>query len=215
MNLTVNSFTSVTVSWTNNETGPYSLYLDRATDSAFTLNVVSEVLASGTTSFTDTLLDYHNVYYYRVRTVNESGTANSTTATGFLAFFSIVDATVVALGLEDNRHLGFSIVDATVVALGLEDNRHLGFSVVDTTAVALGLEDNRHFGIAVVDTTSVILVQPHPHFSIGILDLTSVLLGIEYQRDYPLNITDGTLVNMYSSWAGPRAGMKAVIKLLT
>jgi hypothetical protein len=66
-----------TLSWTNNEPKAYALYLDRATDPAFTLNLVSEVLASGQTSFADSLLTPGTTYYYRVRTVNASGSSVS------------------------------------------------------------------------------------------------------------------------------------------
>lgn len=65
------------LSWTNNETTPHMLYLDRATDPGFTQNVVSEVLPMGTTSFSDTQVVVGTQYYYRVRAVNASGSSVS------------------------------------------------------------------------------------------------------------------------------------------
>jgi hypothetical protein len=59
--------------WTNNELGPYNIYLDTADDAGFTTNVVSEVLTPGTSSFS--VLVPGN--YYRIRTVNWAGTSLS------------------------------------------------------------------------------------------------------------------------------------------
>lgn len=73
---------AILLSWANNELNPYVLYLDRATNSGFTANVVSEVLPMGTTSFNDPLVVPGTVYFYRVRTVNASGTTNSATVSG-------------------------------------------------------------------------------------------------------------------------------------
>ena len=67
----------VALSWTNNETHAANIYLDRATDSAFTANLASEVLTFGATSFTDTTIVSGTSYYYRIRTVNANGTTNS------------------------------------------------------------------------------------------------------------------------------------------
>jgi hypothetical protein len=75
----------VTATWTNNETGAYALYLDRANDSGFSVNVVSQVLAQGTASFADSFItSWHTAtvpngfnYYYRVRAVNASGSSVS------------------------------------------------------------------------------------------------------------------------------------------
>jgi len=67
--------TSVSLTWVNNATQGYALYLDRAADSGFSVNLVSEVLNAGQTSFTDTIPG--TTYYYRVRAVNASGSSIS------------------------------------------------------------------------------------------------------------------------------------------
>jgi len=72
-------------SWTNVESNSYSLFLDRATDSGFTQNVVSESLVATTTSFIDSSVVGGTTYYYRVRTVNASGTNYSQSI-----FFSLI-----------------------------------------------------------------------------------------------------------------------------
>jgi hypothetical protein len=59
--------------WTNNEPLAANIYLDSANDSRFTTNLVSEVLPAGATSYTVSVAGT----YYRIRTVNASGTAVS------------------------------------------------------------------------------------------------------------------------------------------
>lgn len=69
----------VSLSWNNNQTPGYDLYVDRATNSGFTDNVVSDLVTSTTTSYVDTYnISSGTDYYYRIRTVNGAGTSNST-----------------------------------------------------------------------------------------------------------------------------------------
>jgi hypothetical protein len=67
---------SVLLSWTNNEPNPANIYLDRALDAAFSVNLASEVLPTGATSFIDSV-DPAGGMFYRVRAVNASGTSVS------------------------------------------------------------------------------------------------------------------------------------------
>lgn len=62
-----------TAHWTNNETGGYALYIDNSNTPDFA-TVISEVLPYGTTTFTITA---QPGTYYRIRTVNASGTSLS------------------------------------------------------------------------------------------------------------------------------------------
>jgi hypothetical protein len=74
---------SAVLAWQNNEPKGADIYLDRATDPEFTQNVVADLLPQGTTSFTDSLIQPGLKYFYRVRTVNASGSSfSSTAATG-------------------------------------------------------------------------------------------------------------------------------------
>ncbi len=73
------SSSQVNLTWTNVEPAAYALYLDRASDGSFTQNVSSRVLVSGTTTYSDMTVSAGNVYFYRVRTVNGSGTSDSNT----------------------------------------------------------------------------------------------------------------------------------------
>jgi len=69
------SANSVRLSWTNNATNQTGFALDRATDSAFTQNVVTQTLPASPTSFTDTAagMTPGNTYYYRIRATNSAG----------------------------------------------------------------------------------------------------------------------------------------------
>jgi fibronectin type 3 domain-containing protein len=72
---------SVNLNWTNNATNQTSFKLDRATNSTFTANLITQVLPATPFSFTDTAagLTPGNTYYYRIRASNSLGdSANST-----------------------------------------------------------------------------------------------------------------------------------------
>jgi len=53
------------------------LYVDIANDRAFNKVIASELLAPGTTTFTDTVPPAGRKIYYRIRAVNASGTSSS------------------------------------------------------------------------------------------------------------------------------------------
>jgi hypothetical protein len=77
------SATSVTLTWTNNATNQTGFHLDRATDSGFTQNLITENLPATPNSFTDTAtgLAPGNTFYYRLRAYNAAGdSGNSNTA---------------------------------------------------------------------------------------------------------------------------------------
>jgi fibronectin type 3 domain-containing protein len=76
--------TSVTLNWTNNATNQTGFHLDRATDSAFTQNLITQTLPATPNSFTDTAtgLAPGSTFYYRIRAFNTAGdSANSNMAT--------------------------------------------------------------------------------------------------------------------------------------
>jgi fibronectin type 3 domain-containing protein len=77
------SATSVTLTWTNNAANQTGFHLDRATDSGFTQNLITENLPDSPNSFTDTAtgLAPGNTFYYRLRAYNAAGdSGNSNTA---------------------------------------------------------------------------------------------------------------------------------------
>lgn len=84
MNYSINSSGYVTITWVNTEPNAASVYVVRANDSSFTVNVVQDYVGistgSGTppNSYIDTLAPSSGYpYYYEIETVNASGTAYS------------------------------------------------------------------------------------------------------------------------------------------
>jgi fibronectin type 3 domain-containing protein len=77
------SATSVTLNWTNNATNQTGFHLDRATDSGFTQNLITQTLPASPNTFTDTAtgLAPGSTFYYRLRAYNAAGdSGNSNTA---------------------------------------------------------------------------------------------------------------------------------------
>ncbi len=75
--------TSISLTWSSNSTNQTGFHLDRATDAAFTQNLITETLPGSPNSFTDTAtgLAPGNTYYYRIRAFNTAGdSANSNVA---------------------------------------------------------------------------------------------------------------------------------------
>ena len=135
---TAASATSVNLNWTNNAVNQTSFNLDRATDPAFTQNLITENLPASPNSFTDTStgLAPGNTYYYRLRAFNaagNSGYSNVASVTIPLApptptnqMVTGVSATEIDIQWQDNAgHLadGYHI---------LRSVNHGGFSVVAT-----------------------------------------------------------------------------------
>ncbi|HWE02877.1 MAG TPA: fibronectin type III domain-containing protein [Tepidisphaeraceae bacterium] len=74
--------TSVNLTWTNNATNQTGYHLDRATDPAFTQNLITQTLPASPNSFTDTAagLAPGNTFYYRLRAFNAAGDSGDTNA---------------------------------------------------------------------------------------------------------------------------------------
>ena len=75
--------TSINLNWTNNATNQTGFLLDRATDSGFTQNLITQSLPATPSSFTDTAtgLAPGGTFYYRIRALNVAGSsANSAPA---------------------------------------------------------------------------------------------------------------------------------------
>ncbi len=77
------SANSVALRWTNNAANETGFHLDRATDSNFTQNLITQTLPAAVSSYTDTAtgLAPGGTFYYRLRAFNDAGdSANSNVA---------------------------------------------------------------------------------------------------------------------------------------
>jgi fibronectin type 3 domain-containing protein len=121
------SATSVTLNWTNNAPNEAGFLLDRATDSGFTQNLITQTLPTTPYSFTDTAsgLAPGNTYYYRIRATNSAGpSGNSNTASATipvappkatLQSITAITTTSITMAWQDNAgHLasGYEILRA-------------------------------------------------------------------------------------------------------
>ena len=102
---------SVNLSWTNNETNSYSLYLDRATDSAFTQNFISIFASTTLSSYTDSNIVNDTKYYYRIRVITAAGVSTSSTVIGDFLLSSDTTAPQGEITVPSN---GATVVGRTV-----------------------------------------------------------------------------------------------------
>jgi fibronectin type 3 domain-containing protein len=122
------SGSSITLTWTNNATNQTGFLLDRATDSLFTQNLITQTLGGSVSSFTDSVtgLVPGGTYYYRIRANNTAGSsANSNVASATIpqspakptnAIVQNVTATEVDLAWTDNAGRnadGYNVYRAT------------------------------------------------------------------------------------------------------
>jgi hypothetical protein len=92
---------TVTVRWTNPTQAaginPTGITIQRATDSAFTLNVTSFAAASATaTSYVDSTVSGSTRYYYRLATVNVAGNGPWSTSANITTPVAVVGAPVAS-----------------------------------------------------------------------------------------------------------------------
>jgi hypothetical protein len=73
---TAASATQVNLTWTNNATNQTGFRIDRATDSGFTQNVVSQTAGASAVSFVDAGLTAGTTYFYRVEATNAAGASS-------------------------------------------------------------------------------------------------------------------------------------------
>ncbi len=114
LGVTVASATSINLNWTANDTDQTGYLLDRATDSGFTQNLVTQSLPATPAAFTDTYVGLASggTYFYRIRAVNALGSsANSNVASISIPFapakatdceFDSVTTTSISIQWIDN-----------------------------------------------------------------------------------------------------------------
>ena len=83
LNGTVVSSSRIDLSWTDNASNETSFYIDRATNSSFTQNLVTNSVGSNVTSYQDTGLSASTTYYYRVRASNIDGYSGYTNVVNY------------------------------------------------------------------------------------------------------------------------------------
>src|SRR5262249_40549255 len=108
--------TGINLTWSNNSTNQSGYHLDRATDSGFTQNLITQSLPATSNSFTDTAngLAPGSTFYYRIRAFNNAGeSANSNIASVKIPLAPptpsdahVVDATTTSLDLTWTDNAG-------------------------------------------------------------------------------------------------------------
>lgn len=82
------SSSQIDLSWTDNASNETSFTIDRATNSSFTQNLVTNTLSSNTTSYQDTGLAASTTYFYRVRASNLDGNSGYSSVVNYTTSIS-------------------------------------------------------------------------------------------------------------------------------
>ena len=152
LNATVISQTQISLSWTDNSSDEIGFYIDRASDSAFSTNVVTSAVGANVSTFNATGLTSASTYYFRVRAWNISGlSANSASASATTLHYAPTDVNLDNASVAENQpwgtlvgNLSSSDPDAgdsfsysLVSGSGGTDNA--SFSIVGTQLVTAGM----------------------------------------------------------------------------
>lgn len=147
-----NSDAQVTVSWTDNAADEFGFQIQRANDSAFTVNAqtsASPALTTGTGIYIDTGLASNTVYYYRILATNAVGASAYTGAASVLTFCS-APANPAAIGGNGNVSLAWN---ASAGATSYNLYRSLASGSEGSIAYATGITSNSSTDSSVTNGT--------------------------------------------------------------
>jgi len=142
---TATSATQVNLTWSDNSTNETGFAIDRATDSGFTLNLVTTTAAMNATSASITGLNPSTPYYFRIRATNgfnKSANSSSASATTLSANQTPTDITLSASSVAENQSVGTAV--GTLGTVDPDAGNTFTYSLVSGT----GSTDNTSFTIS-------------------------------------------------------------------
>jgi hypothetical protein len=145
LSATVVSGTQINLTWANSGTNQTGFLIDRATDSAFTQNLVTQSADASAVSFVDSALTPGTTYYYRLRIVNAAGDStisNTVSASTPQLPDAVSNLQVTAVGTQE---VDLSWTNNAANAAGIDVFRKLGGNspmlIASLPATATSLQD--------------------------------------------------------------------------
>ena len=198
------SQTQINLSWTDNSSNETGFYIDRATNSGFTANLVTNSVGANVTTYNSTGLTANTMYYYRVRAYNGGGSSTNTSTVSATTLPAIPTApSALTATAASNTQINLSWTDNSSNESGFYIDRanNSGFSAgLVTTSVGANVRTSNITGLS-GSTTYYFRVRA---YNAGGSSTNTSTASATTQADPVENITSAAAGNWSSAstWTG-------------
>ena len=185
LNATVISQTQISLSWTDNSSDEIGFYIDRASDSAFSTNLITSAVGANVTTFNAAGLTSASTYYFRVRAYNLSGpSANSASASATTLHYAPTDIALDNASVAENQPSG------TLVGTFSSSDPDAGDSFSYSLVSGSGGTDNASFAIAgsQLVTAGMFNYEAKDNYSIRIRSTDAG--GMSFEKAFVVTVTN-------------------------
>ena len=179
------SSTQINLTWSDNSTNETGFAIDRATDAAFTQNVVTTTVGQNATSASINGLNPTTLYYFRVRATNganQSANSSSASATTLSANRAPTDIALSASSIAENQPVGTAV--GTLSTTDPDVGNTFTYSLVSGT----GSTDNASFTISggTLQTAAVFNYETKNSYSIRVR--TTDQGGLSFEKTFTISV---------------------------
>jgi FtsP/CotA-like multicopper oxidase with cupredoxin domain len=119
----------IVVTWTDTSTNESGFRIQRATDNAFTTNVVTSQVNANVTTFTSPLLPHNGSYFFRVQSYNAQGSSPWANATPFPILTTVDTMPAAPSGVTATKVVSSATQDRITVTWTDNSNNETGFRI--------------------------------------------------------------------------------------
>ncbi len=185
LNATVTSQTQINLSWTDNSSDEIGFYIDRASDSAFSTNLITSAVGANVTTFNATGLTSASTYYFRLRAYNLSApSANSASASATTLHYAPTDIALDNASVPENQPWG------TLVGNLSSTDPDAGDSFTYSLVSGSGSEDNASFSIAGTQLVTAEMFNYEAKNSYSIRIRSTDAGGMAFEKAFVIAVSD-------------------------
>ena len=185
LNATVTSQTQISLSWTDNSSDEIGFYVDRASDSAFSTNLITSAVGANVTTFNATGLTSASTYYFRVRAYNISGpSANSASTSATTLHYAPTDIALDNASVAENQPSG------TLVGTFSSSDPDAGDSFSYSLVSGSGGTDNASFAIAGSQLVTAAMFNYEAKDSYSIRIRSTDAGGMSFEKAFVVTVTN-------------------------